>query len=58
MKQLSEKMKEAYKLLPLFGIDKLKDFQKKSLLFVGGVVLCIRRKGKRRVLWRQDDWNR
>ena len=36
----------------------LKDFQKKSLLFVGGVVLCIRRKGMRRVLWRQDDWNR
>ena len=32
MKQLSEKIKEAYKLLPLFGIDKLKDFQEKCLL--------------------------
>ena len=42
----------------IVGLENLKDFQKKSLLFVGGVVLCIRRKGKRRVLWRQDDWNR
>ena len=48
MKQLSEKMKEAYKLLPLFGIDKLKDFQDKcfsSIIDKNTDVFCIQNTG-------------
>lgn len=47
MKQLSEKMKEAYKLLPLFGIEKLKDFQKKCIseIIDNKDVFCVQNTG-------------